>query len=62
MGYFHGQLGRKREDRGLIWEVSVCVWMCVCDMSLLALDRLMPVFVNIVLSDTTFDCVILISM
>lgn len=34
MGYFHGQLGREREDRALIWEgVYVCV------VSVLTLDR-----------------------
>lgn len=33
--------------------MSVCACVLVCDMSLLALDRVTPVFVNIFLSCTT---------
>lgn len=29
MGYFHGQLGLEREEKGLIGEVSVCMCSCV---------------------------------
>lgn len=62
MGYFHGQLGRGRERGQRPCVGLVCVCVLPGDMRLLALRWVIHAFINIVVSGTTCDGAILISV